>query len=175
MLLVRAESELVGSKAVMAGSGTGLEDASGGLLCHKACPSGKGNWGTCGSCVSSCWSPGPLSGCPGCAAEKPRLASVNTNPSPYASGKIHTEPLYYNGKTYQVRMQHRVSDGIFLVNVSAPGRRLGTTPGDGEIVSEVGRNAVNHFACPDSQRARVQPGSARPAANQGWDMRVKCG
>jgi hypothetical protein len=65
----------------------------------------------------------------GCAAEKPRLASVNTNPSPYASGKIHTEPLYYNGKTYQVRMQHRVSDGIFLVNVSAPGRRLGTTSG----------------------------------------------
>jgi hypothetical protein len=64
----------------------------------------------------------------GCAAEKPRLASVNTNPSPYASGKIHTEPLYYNGKTYQVRMQHRVSDGVFLVNVSAPGRRLGTTP-----------------------------------------------
>ena len=108
-------------------------------------------------------------------SRKPRLASVNTNPSPYASGKIHTEPLYYNGKTYQVRMQHRVSDGIFLVNVSAPGRRLGTTPGDGEIVSEVGRNAVNHFACPDSQRARVQPGSARPAANQGWDMRVKCG
>jgi hypothetical protein len=109
-----------------------------------------------------------------CAAEKPRLATVNTNPSPYASGKIHTEPLYYNGKTYQVRMQHRVSDGVFLVNVSAPGRRLGTTSGDGQIVSEVGRNAVNHFACPDSQRARVQPGSARPAANQGWDMRVTC-
>lgn len=110
----------------------------------------------------------------GCAAEKPKLVAVNTNPSPYASGKIHTEPLYYNGKTYQVRMQHVVADQVFLVNVAAPGRTLGSTDGDRHIVSEVGRNAVNHFACPDKQKARVEPGSAKPAVNSGWDMRVKC-
>lgn len=111
----------------------------------------------------------------GCAAEKPRLAvPVNTNPSPYASGKAHVEPLFYNGKTYQVRMQHVVAEQVFHVNVSAPGRTLGNTPGDERIVSEVGRNAVNHFACPDGQRARLDPGSAKPAVNAGWDMRVRC-
>ena len=111
----------------------------------------------------------------GCAAEKPRLAvPVNTNPSPYASGKAHVEPLFYNGKTYQVRMQHVLAEQVFHVNVSAPGRTLGNTPGDERIVSEVGRNAVNHFACPDGQRARLDPGSAKPAVNAGWDMRVRC-
>ena len=110
-----------------------------------------------------------------CAAEKPRLAvPVNTNPSPYASGKIHTEPLFYNGRTYQVRMQHVVAEQVFSVNVSAPGRTLGNTSGDQRIVSEVGRNAVNHFACPDGQRAQVEPGSEKPAVNAGWDMRVRC-
>lgn len=110
-----------------------------------------------------------------CAAEKPRLeVPVNTNPSPYASGKLHVEPLFYNGKTYQVSMQHMVAQKVFNVNVSAPGRRLGKTSGDEHIVSEVGRNAVNHFACPDGQRAQVEPGSAKPAVNAGWDMRVRC-
>lgn len=110
----------------------------------------------------------------GCAAERPKLVVANTNPSPYASGNIHTEPLFYNGKTYQVRMQHVVAEQVFNVNVSAPGRLLGKTAGDERIVSEVGRNAVRHFACSDSQRAQVEPGSARPAVNAGWDMRVRC-
>jgi hypothetical protein len=110
-----------------------------------------------------------------CAAEKPRIVPVNTNPSPYASGAIHTEPLYYNGRTYQVRMQHIAADEVYLVNVSAPGRRLGNSEGDIRIVSEVGRNAVNHFACPDKHKARLEPGSAKAAANAGWDMRVRCG
>ncbi len=111
-----------------------------------------------------------------CAAEKPRIVAVNTpKASPYASGAIHTEPLYYNGRTYQVRMQHVAADKVYLVNVSAPGRRLGSTEGDIRIVSEVGRNAVNHFACPDKHKARLEPGSAKVAANAGWDMRVRCG
>lgn len=110
----------------------------------------------------------------GCAAEKPKVgAVVNDNPSPYAQGKTHSEPLYYNGRTYRVQFRHVVEQKVFEVNVSAPGRKLGATAEDKRIVSEVGRNAVNHFACKDSQKAKVLDGSAAPEG-QGWKMRARC-
>ncbi len=110
----------------------------------------------------------------GCAAEKPKLAAVvNDNPSPYAKGQSHTEPLYYNGRTYRVQFRHIIAEKVFDVNVSAPGRTLGQEAGDSLIVSEVGRNAINHFACKDTQKAQILPGSAKPAG-QGWEMRARC-
>jgi hypothetical protein len=109
-----------------------------------------------------------------CASEKPKLASINTNPSPYAQGEAHTEPLYYNGRTYQVRFRHIIAEQVFTVNVSARGRSLGKTAADARIVSEVGRNAVNHFACKDNQKAQILDGSVQPST-VGWNMRARCG
>lgn len=109
-----------------------------------------------------------------CASEKPRLASINTNPSPYAQGEAHTEPLYYNGRTYQVQFRHVIAEQVFTVNVSARGRSLGKTKADARIVSEVGRNAINHFACKDNQKAQILDGSVQPST-VGWNMRARCG
>jgi hypothetical protein len=109
-----------------------------------------------------------------CASEKPKLASINTNPSPYAQGEVHTEPLYYNGRTYQVQFRHIIAEQVFTVNVSARGRSLGKTAADARIVSEVGRNAVNHFACKDNQKAQILDGSVQPST-VGWNMRARCG
>lgn len=109
----------------------------------------------------------------GCASKKPELAAINTNPSPYAQGQAHTEPLYYNGRTYQVQFRHIIAEQVFAVNVSARGRSLGKTAADGRIVSEVGRNAINHFACKDSQKAQILAGSVQPSA-VGWKMRARC-
>ena len=108
-----------------------------------------------------------------CASEKPELASINTNPSPYAQGEAHTEPLYYNGRTYQVQFRHIIAEQVFTVNVSARGRSLGRTAEDGRIVSEVGRNAVNHFACKNNQKAQIVDGSLQPGT-VGWNMRARC-
>ena len=108
-----------------------------------------------------------------CASEKPKLAMVNANPSPYAQGQAHTEPLFYNGRTYQVQFRHIVAEQVFDVNVSAPGRSLGKTPADSRIVSEVGRNAINHFACKDDQKAQIVDGSVQPGT-VGWKMRAQC-
>jgi hypothetical protein len=108
-----------------------------------------------------------------CASEKPELAAINTNPSPYAQGQAHTEPLYYNGRTYQVQFRHIIAEQVFAVNVSARGRSLGQTAADGRIVSEVGRNAINHFACKDSQKAQILNDSVHPGA-VGWKMRARC-
>ncbi|MEO9874597.1 MAG: hypothetical protein ABJM26_13720 [Anderseniella sp.] len=109
-----------------------------------------------------------------CASEKPKLASINTNPSPYAQGEAHTEPLYYNGRTYQVQFRHIIAEQVYTVNVSARGRSLGKTAADARIVSEVGRNAVNHFACKDNQKAQILDGSVQPST-VGWNMRARCG
>ncbi len=108
-----------------------------------------------------------------CASEKPKLVAINTNPSPYAQGQAHTEPLYYNGRTYQVQFRHIVAEQVFDVNVSAPGRSLGKTPADSRIVSEVGRNAINHFTCKDGQKAQIVDGSVQPGT-VGWKMRARC-
>lgn len=108
-----------------------------------------------------------------CASDKPELAAINTNPSPYAQGQAHTEPLYYNGRTYQVQFRHIIAEQVFAVNVSARGRSLGKTAADRRIVSEVGRNAINHFACKDSQKAQILDGSVQPSA-VGWKMRARC-
>lgn len=109
----------------------------------------------------------------GCASKKPELASINANPSPYAQGQTHTEPLYYNGRTYQVQFRHIIAEQVFTVNVSARGRSLGRTAEDGRIVSEVGRNAVNHFACKNNQKAQIVDGSLQPGT-VGWNMRARC-
>ncbi|WP_108883056.1 hypothetical protein [Anderseniella sp. Alg231-50] len=108
-----------------------------------------------------------------CASEKPKLASINANPSPYAQGQSHTEPLFYNGRTYQVQFKHIVAQRVYSVNVSARGRSLGKTAADARIVSEVGRNAINHFACKDNQKAKILDGSVEPST-VGWNMRARC-
>ncbi len=108
-----------------------------------------------------------------CASEKPELATINTNPSPYAQGEAHSEPLFYNGRTYQVQFRHIVADKVYTVNVSARGRSLGRTEDDGRIVSEVGRNAINHFACRDTQKAQILDGSLQPGT-VGWNMQARC-
>ena len=60
-----------------------------------------------------------------CASEKPDLAAIKSNPSPYAQGQAHTEPLYYNGRTYQVQFRHIIAEQVYAVNVSVRGRSLG--------------------------------------------------
>ena len=108
-----------------------------------------------------------------CASEKPELATINSNPSPYAQGAAHSEPLFYNGRTYQVQFRHIVGEQVYTVNVTARGGSLGRTAADRRTASEVGRNAIGHFACEDGQKAKILKGSAQPGA-VGWNMRARC-
>ncbi len=40
-------------------------------------------------------------------------------------------------------------------------------------MSDVGHNAINHFACQDGVKALVLDGSVQPG-NVGWKMRARC-
>ena len=81
-----------------------------------------------------------------------------------------TEPVIYNGRRYQVAFRQRGA-GHFDVRISAPGRRLGHTAGDGRIVRAVAAAAVHHFRCRSSQQARLHDVRAE---NGRWVMKASC-
>ena len=108
-----------------------------------------------------------------CLSDRPKLASVNSSPPQLEQGPARSEPLFYNGRTYQVQFRHVGAEQVYAVNVSARGRVLGKTAADGRVMSEVGRNAINHFACQDGQKAQVLDGSVQPGI-AGWNMRARC-
>jgi len=94
---------------------------------------------------------------------------------PQAAGSAagwRTEPVIYNGRRYAVAFR-RVGARERLVKISAPGRRLGSTKGDGRVVAQIATSAVHHFTCRDGQAARVKPGSLR-ARGGAWTLVVIC-
>ncbi len=91
---------------------------------------------------------------------------------PAASGAWHSEPVIYNGRRYAVAFR-RAGPHERLVRISAPGRKLGATKGDGRVVAQIATSAVHHFSCRDSQKARVKPGSLRPQGGT-WKLVVIC-
>ncbi len=104
----------------------------------------------------------------GCATVPgPREAAANAA----AERGWRTEPVIYNGRRYQVAFRRRAG-GTFAVRISAPGRRLGATAGDGRIMRAVAEAAVHHFHCRSSQKARLR--NPRPE-NGRWLMEASCG
>ena len=99
---------------------------------------------------------------------------VNIVSSPYATGKTHTEPVVFNGKWYDVAFTFKASANLYDVDVSGKGGRpLGGGDGDRKIVEQIGTSTVRHFACRDSQKARLVPGSSRHAGTR-WQMQARC-
>ena len=98
---------------------------------------------------------------------------VRVASTPYADGRGHTEPVNYNGRNYRVSFRYRPAISGYLVEVSAPGRALGATPGDRAIVEQVASSTVRHFGCPGSQKGRIIPGSQKHVKGK-WVMQARC-
>ena len=92
-------------------------------------------------------------------------------PAPRKVAGWRTEPVIYNGRRYRVAFRKR-EDGQFDVRISAPGRQLGHSAGDGRIMRAVAEAAVHHFHCRSSQTARLH--DVRPE-NGRWLMVASCG
>ncbi len=86
-------------------------------------------------------------------------------------GGWRTEPVIFNGRRYAVSFRNSGSR-TRQVKVSAPGRKLGVTRGDGKVVAQIASSTVAHFTC-KSGKARVRAGTARPT-NGHWRMLVDC-
>lgn len=108
-----------------------------------------------------------------CLSDRPKLATVNSSPPPTPQAPARSEPLFYNGRTYQVQFRLVGTEQVYAVNVTARGSVLGKTAADRPVMFEVGRNAINHFVCQDGQQAQVLHGSVQPGI-AGWNLRARC-
>ena len=105
----------------------------------------------------------------GCSGQK---ATVTRNP--YLDGAAHKEPVFYNGKHYDMRFRYLAASNSYDINIAGRGgRKLGNKPGDAKIVREVVVSALRHFACARGQKGHVVPGSIRHESGS-WRMQARC-
>lgn len=84
-------------------------------------------------------------------------------PSPI---KSRSEPVFYNGKTYQVAIAPD-SSGLAKVTIS------GMSDKQAKDASGLGSSAFQHFSCRESQKAHIK--SPPIYANGQWNLMTRCG
>jgi hypothetical protein len=79
--------------------------------------------------------------------------------------KARSEPVFYNGKTYQVALSPNGS-GITSISIS------GMSDKQSKDADGLGSSAFQHFACRESQRAHIV---SQPAyADGSWSLSARC-
>jgi hypothetical protein len=76
-----------------------------------------------------------------------------------------TEPVFYNGKTYQVAINPN-PDGSISMNIG------GMNVGQGRDATALASSTLHHFACKDSQKAVLQGQPAFDGAH--WNANGSC-
>ena len=89
-----------------------------------------------------------------------------TNEKPAVQTAPRSEPIFYNGRTYQLDFRSGGA-GIFDMAVSGMG------PKQRKDAVAVATSSLGYYACPDGQRGRLQNEPAY--ANAKWRMQAKCG
>jgi hypothetical protein len=82
-----------------------------------------------------------------------------------------TEPVFYNGRQYQVSYNHDAARGDFDVRVKGLGKPMDA--GDGARAQDIASGVLRHFACPKGLTGRI---AGTPAYEAGtWRMTARCG
>ena len=102
-----------------------------------------------------------LSGC--AASDGIRITQESTAA---AQTKSRLEPVFYNGKTYQLDYHHVAASNTFLMKVS------GMTASQRDDAVAVATSSLGHFACLDSQKAMLV--GAPSYRKNIWHLRAKC-
>lgn len=103
-------------------------------------------------------------------AEKPKVVSVThtaKKPAPKAITKSRSEPIFYNGKTYNLAYDYAASANAFDMRVS------GMAASQQKDAVAVATSSLGYFACPEGQRGQLT-GAPRYEAAQ-WKMQARCG
>ncbi len=99
-------------------------------------------------------------------SEQPDVRITREKPASQVVMKPRSEPIFYNGKTYQLDFRPKAS-GIFEMTVS------GMTAKQQKDAVAVATSALGYYACPEGQKGRLQ---GTPAyAESRWRMQAKCG
>ena len=100
----------------------------------------------------------------GCASK----SRVNINRiSQTVQTKSRSEPIFYNGKTYQLDYTYAEGQGAFDMKVSGLG------PKQQQDAVNITTSSLAYFACPDGQRGKIigQP----TYVGDRWTIQAKCG
>jgi hypothetical protein len=101
-----------------------------------------------------------LTGC----ANKPNVKIARGEPEVVTTSR--SEPIFYNGKTYQLDYDYNRGDGAFDMKVSGLGAK------QQQDAVNIATSALAYYACPKGQRGRLQ---GKPAYAGGkWDLQAKC-
>jgi len=87
-------------------------------------------------------------------------------PAPQVVMKPRSEPIFYNGKTYQLDFAPK-GPNLFDMSVSGMG------PSQQKDAVAVATSSLGYFACPEGQKGKLQ---ANPLYASGrWRMQARCG
>jgi hypothetical protein len=100
-----------------------------------------------------------------CAENKPDVSVTRS------TGKVQTksrsEPIFYNGKTYQLDFSYLESASVFDMKVSGMGAK------QQKDAVAVATSSLGYFACPEGQKGRL---ANTPKYDGGkWLMQARCG
>jgi hypothetical protein len=99
------------------------------------------------------------------ACGKPQVSVVKTPPAQKVVTKSRSEPIFYNGKTYQ--LDYDYAGGAFAMRVSGMG------PKQQKDAVAVATSSLGYFACPDGQKGRLEGVPSYDAGQ--WKMSARCG
>ena len=102
-----------------------------------------------------------LAGC----SSKPKVDVKRSAPSEIQTTS-RSEPIFYNGKTYQLDYSFNDDRNLFDMKVSGLG------PNNKQDAINIATSALSYYSCPDSRRGRLQ---GQPVFNAGkWDVKAMC-
>jgi hypothetical protein len=90
-----------------------------------------------------------------------------TRVAPTVQTKSRSEPIFYNGKTYQLDYEFNESNGAFDMKVSGLG------PKQQKDATNIATSALAYYACPDGLRGKLQ--GAPAYVGDKWALVAKCG
>jgi hypothetical protein len=102
-----------------------------------------------------------------CTQSKPEIRVEKDVPKPAAPvAKSRTEPIFYNGKTYTLKLS---PDGQGNFDLAV----LGMSDKQQKDAVAVGTSSVRYFACPDGKTGKL---TEQPSYASGtWRMQARCG
>ena len=101
----------------------------------------------------------------GCSQEPAGIRVVSGADTAPVVTKAKTEPIFYNGKTYQVSVAP-APEGAATIQITGMG------PAQTKDASGLATSALHHFACKDSQKAILN--AAPVFADGAWQATGRC-
>lgn len=106
-----------------------------------------------------------------CAGSPSGVTVLN---GPMSDGKPHREPVFFNGKIYNVSYRFDMGRMVYALKVTGQDRFLKASPANAQAATQLGLSSLSHFACPTRHPARMLPGTLAHDG-EGYVLEARCG